>query len=344
MASWHVILTWKYDHLMSIHSASVIANPANLRTVIAHDVDEHAHNLTNWEQRYDQIAAGRFGGVLQEWRADGLQIFRERNSHAVRQSCCVWPDAYWFGIEPQPGGMRINGRQVAANTIMARPGSREFELMTPDQHEILGLVIQRNTLLEAAERHGCDIAWNKLANAELLQVCPQELHACAQHIALLLDANSTAGNGQPAQPQWQEQQQEQVITALLAMLAHSEADREACSSLLRRRRIVSAAHDYALAHQSLPVSVTMLCEQLHVSRRTLQYCFEDVLGISPMSYLRSLRLNGVRRQLRDDAVSVAGRRIGDIAADWGFTNFSQFSCDYKKLFGATPSAALRAGT
>jgi len=89
-----------------------------LRTAIARDVDEHAHNLTDWEQRYDQITCGAFEGVLQEWHSSGLQIFCEASSRAVRQSCQVWPDAYWFGIEPRTSGMRINGRLVGAT-----PGS-----------------------------------------------------------------------------------------------------------------------------------------------------------------------------------------------------------------------------
>ncbi|MFL9926407.1 helix-turn-helix domain-containing protein [Herbaspirillum lusitanum] len=315
-----------------------------LRTVIARDVDEHAHNLTNWEQRYDQITAGRFCGVLDEWRADSLQIFRERGSRAVRQSCKVWPDAFWFGIEPVATGMRINGRQVGADAILTRPGNCEFELMTPDDHEILGIVIQRNALLDSAAQLGCEIEWGKLAAAELLHVDNAALNACRSSIEMLLAKDVHAPEDQAitisSHRQIRAMQQESVITSLLALLDSSEIESEACASLQRRRRIVGDARDFAMNHQELPITVPMLCEQLHVSRRTLQYCFEDVLGISPMTYLRSLRLNGVRRQLlapADGAVS-----IGDVAAAWGFGNFSQFSCDYKKLFGESPSSALRA--
>ncbi|EJL90880.1 DNA-binding domain-containing protein, AraC-type [Herbaspirillum sp. CF444] len=322
--------------LSSAQSApSPVHSHEALRTVVAHDVDEHAHNLTNWEQRYDQIAAGRFCGILDEWRAYGLQIFRERSSLAVRQSCCVWPDAFWFGIETGVGGMRINGRQVGAGMIMTRPGHREFELMTPDRHEILGIVIQRNILLEASEQFGSKIEWSKLASAELLHVDQAALHACRHHIQTLLDLDG-AGNARAMQ-------QGNVISMLLAMLDTSEIENEACTSLARRRRIVNDARDYAMRNQDLAVTVPMLCDHLHVSRRTLQYCFEDIQGISPMAYLRSLRLNGVRRQLLHGRADGAphSSRIGDIAAAWGFSNFSQFSCDYKKLFGESPSSAVK---
>ncbi|WP_420106677.1 helix-turn-helix domain-containing protein [Herbaspirillum huttiense] len=315
-----------------------------LRTAVARDVDEPAHNLTDWEQRYDEITCGAYEGVLQEWQSSGLQIFREASSRAVRQSCQVWPDAFWFGIEVRTSGMRINGRQVGEDVVMTRPGACEFELVTPDAHEIYGIVVQRDALQSSAARLGCMAAldWKRLGQAELLKVDHQGLEECRQQIAALL---TLAGQASGAQAHAALQlRQEAVLVALLAMLDEGEIEAEAGASFLRRRRIVNDAREFAMAHQDSPVTVPMLCEAVHVSRRTLQYCFEDVLGISPMSYLRSLRLNGVRRALCEGDGSQAVGSIGDIAAAWGFANFSQFSCDYKKLFGQTPSAMLQART
>ncbi|QDD64921.1 helix-turn-helix domain-containing protein [Herbaspirillum seropedicae] len=311
-----------------------------LRTTVARDVDEHAHNLTDWEQRYDQITCGSFEGVLQEWQSDGLQIFREASSRAVRQSCQVWPHAYWFGIEARTTGMRINGRQVGEDVVMTRPGACEFELVTPDAHEIYGIVVQRDALQASAARLGCQPDWQRLGQAELLKVDHGGLEDCRQQIAALL---AMAGQASGAHAALQ-LRQEAVLVALLTMLDEGEIEAEAGASFLRRRRIVNDAREFAMAHQDSPVTVPMLCEAVHVSRRTLQYCFEDVLGMSPMSYLRSLRLNGVRRALCHGDGRQAVGSIGDIAAAWGFANFSQFSCDYKKLFGQTPSAMLQART
>ncbi|KPC53768.1 helix-turn-helix domain-containing protein [Amantichitinum ursilacus] len=313
--------------------AITLARPhrAARRTIVAHDVDEQAHNLTDWEQRYDQITAGRFCGVLDEWRNQDVQIFRERNSCALHQACSVRPDAFWFGIEAQTRGMRINGRPVGDDRVMTRPGHHPFELMTPDAHEILGIVIQRSTLLAAAEQQRCVIETSRLASAELLQVDHAALQTCRQTIQALLAMDEPAAALAA--------QADHVISALLALLDTSAPETEACASLARRRRIVRDAHEYVLSHQDVTVTVPMLCEQLYVSRRTLQYCFGDVLGISPMAYLRYLRLNEVRRQLTHAAGAEV--RVGDVAAAWGFKNFSQFSCDYKKLFGASPSSALK---
>jgi AraC family ethanolamine operon transcriptional activator len=108
----------------------------------------------------------------------------------------------------------------------------------------------------------------------------------------------------------------------------------------RRQSIVSEAREYVLANRDRAINVPELCERLHVSRRTLQYCFQDVLGMAPATYLRAIRLNGARRDLCN--ASRASLSVQDVAATWGFWHLSQFATDYRKLFGVRPSDTLKA--
>ncbi|MCL4144411.1 UNVERIFIED_CONTAM: hypothetical protein GTU68_043838 [Idotea baltica] len=60
--------------------------------------------------------------------------------------------------------------------------------------------------------------------------------------------------------------------------------------------------------------------------------------MSPMTYLRLLRLNRVRDVLADaspDTTSVTA-----IAMDHGFLHLGRFARDYKRLFDQSPSATL----
>jgi len=301
----------------------------DLRTVMAHDADELASKLTNWQQSYDQISSGLFHGALTELRLPQLQVFRESLSQSVRQSCRVWPDAIWFGLPDHGATTRINGRQTAADWIMVQPGNVEFELVTPSAYSIFGIVASRELLAETARHHGCQVDWERVQSAELLQVDAQAQAKCLRILSQLLPADGdTTADGAA---QWQET----VLSTLLDMLDHSCVEPAMAASLQRRRHVVALAREYIMAHRSESITVPELCERVHVSRRTLQYCFEDVLGMSPMLYLRMVRLNGVRRQLQD------GGAIGDVADSWGLSNFSQFSSDYRKLFGQCPSASLR---
>jgi len=102
-------------------------------------------------------------------------------------------------------------------------------------------------------------------------------------------------------------------------------------STTRRRELL-------LAHTDEPLSILQVCSHLGTSRRKLNYCFQDVLGTTPVKYLRTLRLNGVRRVLRH---AEKGVTVQDVAAHWGFWHLGQFAQDYRRLFGELPSTTLR---
>jgi AraC family ethanolamine operon transcriptional activator len=314
----------------------VLHQVRDVRTVLAHDADELASKLTNWEQRYDQISAGLFHGALTELQLPQLQVFREDLSQAVRQSCRVWPDAIWFGLPDHASATRINGRQAGADAIMVQPGNVEFELVTPSAYSIYGIVATRSLLAGAAGRYGYSIDWQRLQSADLLRVDGAARAACVRTLSQLLP-DATASASRACAPDWQES----VLLALLDLLERPCEEPELAASLQRRRRVVALARDYIDIHRGEAITVPELCAQVHVSRRTLQYCFEDVLGMSPVLYIRMMRLNGVRRQLNRQRGDGTGSAIGDVADAWGLSNFSQFSSDYRKLFGQCPSDSMK---
>lgn len=312
--------------------APFVGSVHQIRTVEAFDADEHAHNLTDWEQSYDQISPGRFHGTLAELQLPQMQVFRECTNQAVRQSCCVWPDALWFGLPEIPGQTRINGRLAGERAVLVRPGNCEFELLTPTDYAIYGIVIRREALLQAAELSGSQIDWAQLASTEVLHVDSRERTALLQTLFGLLRSDADCTD--------KDLRQQVLLNALLALLDTGAVDSAVSSSFQRRQRIVAKARELVMAQRDQPITVPQLCALLFVSRRTLQYCFEDVLGMSPMQYLRLTRLNGARRYLK--SASSKPLTVQDAAADWGFWHLSQFSCDYRKLFGESPSQSMRA--
>lgn len=303
----------------------------HLRTALAEDADDHAGHLTNWQQRYDQTTAGPFQGLLEEMQLPDMQVFRESTSQGMRQTCCVWPDSVWIGFPVAEQATRLNGRVMAHHQVLVRPGACEFELLTPADYAIYGIVVRQTALQEAADQIGCQLDWAGLHRSEMVQVTPASRDACRHTLSHLLNPDRIT--------QGHEVAQHAVFDALLPLLDTSEVDSAVSRSFLRRQRIVAKARDYVLEHHDRVVAVPELCQQLFVSRRTLQYCFEDVLGINPVQYLRIIRLNGARRSLRD--ATVPPRTVRDVAADWGFWHFSQFSSDYRKLFGHRPSETLK---
>jgi len=135
--------------------------------------------------------------------------------------------------------------------------------------------------------------------------------------------------------------QAELLEMLLAALDTTTAPQYTRShqSLQARNRIVKRAEDYALAHIDDRLYVTDLCIVVGVSERTLQYAFQEVMGMSPVAYLTRLKLHRVRKALRMEAHG--STTVSDQALRWGFWHFGDFSRAYKDCFGELPSETLR---
>jgi transcriptional regulator GlxA family with amidase domain len=84
--------------------------------------------------------------------------------------------------------------------------------------------------------------------------------------------------------------------------------------------------------------VCELCEMLGVSLRKLQDAFNEVFGVPPWRYIRTMRLSKARVLLSRADQSATVR---EIAISLGFAHLGHFGAYYKKAFGETPLQTLR---
>jgi AraC-like DNA-binding protein len=89
-----------------------------------------------------------------------------------------------------------------------------------------------------------------------------------------------------------------------------------------------------------PFTVATLARSVGISARALQDGFRQHLGLSPLQYLRAVRLRAVRDELlaldAEDSTTVA-----DVATRWGFTHLGRFAQYYRDRYGEPPSRTLR---
>lgn len=302
---------------------------------VATDADEHAQNLSLWEQRYDQISSGRFSGRIDElWLADS-QVFVETANQRLRQVCSPRPNALWFGIPlPEQAAARLDGQPLAPDTIALGRGGEEFELHTPADFDLYGVVIDTAAWMEFVETIEHVDPQRLLRQLGVRRVDPRARHALCSALSGWLAApqRPQAAGAMPASSGLQHA----LFGALCALLLPQDASAAAMPPS-SRRRLVRRVSDFVLSRPDAPVSITEICAEFHVSRRSLQYCFLDVAGLPPLAYLRALRLNAVRRELR----SGRALQVSDTAFAWGFEHLSQFSRDYARQFGQLPSQTLR---
>ena len=245
-------------------------------------------------------------------------------------------DSYWFGIPLcREGTGRVDANVIGDHALAVRPGGVEFELITPADYEFFGIVVNGDMLRQyAAEVEHLGLT-DTVPHAAVVPVDGgHKVQLCVSLRRMLDDG---AALDVPLSGFARSNLQASVLAALFDLCSPEHAFQPAVASQ-RRQAIVSDARGYVLANRDRPVGVPELCEQLHVSRRTLQYCFQDVLGMSPAAYLRAIRLNGARRDLCDGGRT---HSVKDVAAAWGFWHLSQFATDYRRLFGVRPSETLQ---
>ena len=87
-------------------------------------------------------------------------------------------------------------------------------------------------------------------------------------------------------------------------------------------------------HLSRPLQMPELCALVVVSDRTLRLCCTQFLGMSPTQYVLLLRLEAVRRGLRD--ANPHNANVAEIAHRFGFAELARFSETYQATFLARP--------
>ncbi|WP_201538635.1 AraC family transcriptional regulator [Psychrobacter immobilis] len=110
-----------------------------------------------------------------------------------------------------------------------------------------------------------------------------------------------------------------------------------------RQLVVSGSHTHRIAqatdwiksHLNQPIMVDNLASRCGMSISGFHQHFKEITQLSPLQYQKSLRLMEARRLIK-----MHGAQISQIAMQVGYESPSQFSREYKRLFGVSPSSEL----
>lgn len=295
------------------------------------DIDEQAASLQGWNQRYEQLSAGRFSGEVRDLELDGMRLFIEDLNQSVHQTGYVDDDLLAFGVPILLAGeFRFSGQKGTGQDLHVFSGSSGFEFHSPKRHIMLCIEVRR-TLLEdwyGEESHAPVFA--NTHHAQLMQVdgpAIRRLRAFALH---LFHQQPPAASAEPFDRL--ERTRDELLSRLVATLSNPDGrvPLSPTSAIHLERR----ARKMVLTRLDEPPTVAELCTSLGVSRRTLQNCFQATWGMAPLVWLNTMRLNAVRRRLK------TANSVTEAATEFGFWHFGHFSRDYKCLFGELPSATL----
>ncbi|MDM0022964.1 helix-turn-helix domain-containing protein [Variovorax saccharolyticus] len=309
-------------------------------TLDTRDADEHAAGLSAWDQKYEQISAGRFSGHVEDLRVGPVQVFVETASRSVFQCGMPRTGTLTVGLmHPVAEAGWFCGHALERDRMIAVSSGSEFDLIAGAGMDVIGISIDTAHLSALATQ----LRGGEQAAQPLRDPCVLATSAAVQAgMKQLVDSALALARLQPALLQQAAAQRMLALSLSEAMLDGVAGDRHEASvrpSAAARRRILYAARDYMHAHADEAITVPDLCQATCASRRALQYAFEEILHLSPVTYLRVMRLNRVRGEL----LAHSDLTVGDVAARWGFWHLSRFAADYRQHFGELPSATRARG-
>lgn len=310
-----------------------------LNQTVVEDADDHAAGLQHWQQEYEQLSGGTFSGSLDEVWFGNIQLFRERSNQVLHQTGRAWDGSRSIGVVlDADGDGLLSGTMLKKDSLVTLQGGEALDFRTPKHLDLIAVSTGAHEFQEFAHN-----LWN--IDTEAILATPGALHHPVESARRLGVFLVDLLNDIKSRPQMLNYPQIRKVLEqeIFNNLAEAISDAGPCRQVgiaTSRKCVVEKAKAYVLEHHDDLVTVSDLCTALNISRRTLQYSFETMLDISPVAYLRAIRLNRVRRALKANA-GCPDITVADIAAHWGFWHLSRFASNYKQIFGELPSETLR---
>jgi AraC family ethanolamine operon transcriptional activator len=127
-------------------------------------------------------------------------------------------------------------------------------------------------------------------------------------------------------------------SAVLVSLLKSLTPAGSCNRKVpTRRKVAIQAIEYIHENTKKALNIKSLVRQLETTTRTLHFGFIETFGMSPIAYIRNLRLASARR----DLINNTWPTVTETAMFWNFHHLGRFSRAYQIAYGETPSETAR---
>jgi AraC family ethanolamine operon transcriptional activator len=314
---------------MSSTHAQTTSDEVFISHVRLRDVDDQALSLSGWEQEYHQLSPGSYEGSVSWCSMKGIEFFVESSNQQLHQAGSIPAGTVAMALPLACEGQGwISGQPVGRDTMIVLTDKRPLDFRTPVTLSVAAIVVAMDDLLRYAGVFDCQGA------ITLPALMAGHLRDCLTSVARSVAGEKLALNHGNALAAFRNNLLSGFVNALGGATASAQAP---ARSAAQHRRTVERAVQYMRSHASEPIGVVDICQAVGVHSRVLQYCFNEVFGVTPVAYLRCLRLHQVRREIKESP----NESLGDIAARWGIWHLGRFASDYRRLFGELPSATAR---
>ena len=288
-----------------------------------------------------QLSAGTYEGGCTTLSSERMHLVHERQNQLIHKTGIMPSNACTISFTlGQDSAMRFSHFQAPEPLTFLLPANTEIDIQVPGQLDTLYLCLEQDRLMDGA----------RIINPRFWETVPQGLHAyntpntgklVASLLSLLNPPNLDGTHpGTALSAQTEILLLDSILLSLNSATEVLSGDTPEYQARIRARQRVKLAREFidASFQAGWMPSMVEICAQSGMSARTLQYAFREVMQLSPVAYLRILRLNKVRGELQT-AVR-ADMTVTHVATHWGFRHLGEFARDYHRLFGEYPSDTL----
>lgn len=288
-----------------------------------------------------QLSAGAYQGQLRELQHNGVSVVFEHQNCMVHKRGVMDEHLCTVSFFRSTNGVaRFSEYNAIENSLFFLPSGTEFDIQVGGDVETVYFRFNQSELLDRA-RIVSPLRWDTTPDSLLIfdALNRQPLDVVAHHLyshPLFQSDTEKLYENEPLCVS--------IMDQVLLTLDSSSLNDDLYKDLTASRRansLVSQAigYIYAALEKGFCPSVVDICAEIKVSQRNLQYSFKKILDLTPNAYLQHLRLNQVRRRLKNpDTSDITVTRV---ATHWHFFHLGRFASDYLQLFGELPSTTLR---
>lgn len=305
-----------------------------------------------------QLSAGHFSGSIQSADIGGLQLANEADGQTVHKfgitsddTCTVSvalpasPRAGFnhnallpFGLctQASPYGCFDQLNLTEETAVVLLPAATEFDIVVPGNIETWYVTFNQTELLTRARLLN-ERQWDRDPDA-VMQFNTQGQALFTHSLVSALQLIKQAGNTGLDEKTLRKSLMDNVLLSMNQ--SGSPGETPSPRTRLQAARIIRKAREYteaSLAQAACPTIVD-ICGHVGVSERTLQYSFRKMMHMTPVAYLRVMRLNRARAALLSN--QPGNTTVTLVATHWGFLHMGRFARDYQALFHEKPSETL----
>jgi AraC family ethanolamine operon transcriptional activator len=302
------------------------------------DFDELAENLQGWDLEFTRLDRGSFGGKILQVSGEEFQFSSFFISCRHEQRGAPPPGFKSFGVLiPESPAIEFRNGRLDQEGIAVFHSGEEIDVHAPPGWGAFELSFTENLMESVSQRMGLPLLEDLLVQKDFV-LCHQkalgELKVWLQEMCQQFSAHLGHSLSQCFMEQFIAEFPRRFLNTIGS--SYPTAFRH---SLRQRDRAIKKIKEFLTEFPDVPPTITDLCEVAQVSERTLEYAFQERYEMTPNTYLRYYRLNGVHKSLR--AADTASTTVTKVATDWGFWHFGHFTSNYRKLFGQLPSDTLK---